>query len=488
MPKSLSDKYLTAIFWAFADKVGTGGFNFLINIVLARLLVPEDFGLIAMVMIFYEIAYTFVESGFTEALVREKEISEADKSTTFIFNFIAALVLYAILFFAAPLIARFFEHEILIGIIRILGLNLIIESFAIIQGAILIQQIDFKTLAKTRLAAILISATVAIFMALKGFGVWSIVAKYGLSSLVTVIVLTLITRWRPTPHFSRESFNRLFGFGSKIFLRAMIDKFFLHIYNLIIGKYFAAAMLGFYSQAAQLKNTVILTLFQTVHKVTYPVLAKLQDDVTRLKDGYRKVLKMNSFVIFPIMVTMVVLAKPIIVTLIGLKWLPAVPFLQLLCLASLTHHFIQININMLLVVGRPDLSLKLEIVHKVAITIAILIGIQYGIYGLVISQVVSAYIGMFINSLYSKKLLNYSLLEQVTDVLPSLVFTAIMGGALLLMGHFLPYTGRLQLAISLPLAAGIYLGLHFLSNSEEIRLISQIIIPKTMKLMKFSRP
>jgi O-antigen/teichoic acid export membrane protein len=487
MPKSLSDKYLTAIFWAFADKLGTGGFNFLITIILARLLVPEDFGLIAMVMIFYEIAYTFVESGFTDALVREKEISEADKSTTFVFNFISALVLYAILFCSAPFIARFFEHDILTGIIRILGLNLIIESFSIIQGAMLIQRIDFKTLAKTRLAAIFISAIFAIILALKGFGVWSIVVKYGVSSLVSTIALTLITHWKPRIHFSRESFNRLFGFGSKIFLRAMIDKIYLHIYNLIIGKYFSASMLGFYSQAAHLKNTVILTLFQTVHKVTYPVLAKLQDDFTRLKDGYRKVLKMNSFVIFPIMVIMVVLAKPIIVTLIGLKWLPAVPFLQLLCLASLPHHFTQTNINMLLVVGRPDLSLKLEIVQKVVITIGISIGILFGIYGLVISQVVSAYIGMVINSLYSKKLLDYGLLEQVSDVLPSLFFTAIMAGVLLLMGQLLPYTGLMQLATSLPVALGLYLGLHFFTNSEEMKFVSKTIIPQTLKLLKLSR-
>jgi O-antigen/teichoic acid export membrane protein len=486
MQASLREKYLTGIFWAFADKAGTGGLNFIVTIILARLLSPEDFGLIAMVMIFYEISYTFVESGFTEALVREKEISEADKSTTFIFNIAAALTLYALLFFSAPWIARYFDQDILTMIIRIMGLNLIIESFAIIQGAVLLQRIDFRTLALTRLMAIVISSIFAIPLALHDFGVWSIVVKYGVSSLVSTIFLITLARWKPVTTFKRESFNRLFGFGSKIFFRALIDKFYLHVYNLIIGKYFAASTLGFYSQAAQIKNTVLLTTFQTVHRVTYPVLAKLQDDPVRLKAGYRIVLRMNSFVIFPMMIMMVVLAKPFIITLIGLKWLPALPFLQLLCLASLFHHFTQININILLVKGRPDLSLKLEIIQKVVITIAIVTGIQFGIYGLVISQIICAYLGVMLYSWYSKRILDYGLPEQLYDVLISLLFAAIMGGVIFLTGRLFSYNALLQLATGIPLALVLYVGLHYLSNTPEMQLVTRTILPQTRKILKFS--
>lgn len=487
MQKSLGDKYLTAVFWAYADKFGTGGFNFLVTIVLARLLVPEDFGLIAMVMIFYEISHTFVESGFTEALVRKQELTEEDKSTTFVFNFFVGLFLYGVLFFSAPFIAGFFNEPVLTLVVRLLGLNLIIESFAIIHGAVLLHEINFKALAQTRLAGIVISSLVAIGMAFHGYGVWSIVVKYNVASIVTTMVLMFMTKWKLSIRFSRDSFQQLFGFGSKIFFRALIDKFYRHIYNFIIGKYFTASMLGFYSQANQLKNTVILILFQTVHNVTYPVLSKLQDDYIRLKDSYRKLLKMNSFVIFPVLIVLIVLGKPIIVTLIGTKWLEAVPFFKLVCLATFTHHMIQINLNMLLIVNRPDLGLRLEIIQKLVITVAIVIGLQFGIYGLVISQVISSYIGLIVNTMYSKKLLNYGLLEQLNDALPSLAFALITGGFLFLMDQFLPYTGLLQLIISLPVAIFMYIGLHVMTHSEEMQLVSEIIIPKTLKLLRLSR-
>ncbi|TNE57480.1 MAG: lipopolysaccharide biosynthesis protein, partial [Bacteroidetes bacterium] len=415
MSKSLSERSLSAIVWVLLDKLGGSVMNFVVTVLLARLLLPEDFGLVAMVMVFFELSSVFVESGFSAALIREKEITEIDKSTTFIFNFVASLVLYTVLFFGAPAISAFFDQPALTPIVRVMGLSLIIGTFSIVQRSVLTQQINFKTQTKVRFFAVAVSGLCAVLMALNGGGVWSLVVRFGVMYLMETVFLWLLTRWTPSLLFSKASFRRLFGFGSKILAAALLDKFFVHVYKLLIGKFFAAATLGFYTQASTFSNMVINTLFRTVQNVTYPVLAKLQDDVEKLKNGYRKILKLSSFIIIPAMVVLGVLAEPVIVTLVGEKWLPSVPMLQLLCLSGLTYHFSSINLNMLLVLGRSDLSLKLEVIKKINIALAIIIGLQFGFYGLIIGEVVTSYVNLIINAYYSKKFLGYALKDQILD-------------------------------------------------------------------------
>ncbi|MCB0623988.1 MAG: lipopolysaccharide biosynthesis protein, partial [Saprospiraceae bacterium] len=422
------------------------------------------------------------ESGFSAALVREKNITEIDKSTTFIFNFISSIILYVLLFFAAPAIAAFFEEEALTWIVRVMGLNLIINSLAIIQRATLTQQIDFKTQTKVRFVAVIGSGIVGVIMAFYGFGVWSLVAKIGVMAVMDSLFLWILNPWMPSWRFSMESFRRLFGFGSKILLSSLIDKFFQHVVNLLIGKFFAAALLGFFTQANNFVNMVKNNLFQTIQKVSYPVLAKLQDDRSKLKEGYRQIIKLSSFVIIPGMVLLGVLAKPALVALVGEKWLPSAPFVQLLCVAGVTYHFNAINLNMLLVLGRSDLTLKLEIVKKAVIVLAIAIGLPYGIYGLVIGQVVSQYIALFINSYYSDKFLDYSLTEQVLDILPSLIISLLAGGLVLTLSKQMPGAALLILLVGSAAGSICYLGFHLLARTEEMSIIRTIIIPKTRLL------
>ena len=482
MSGSLKDQSIAALIWVFLDKVGSSTVNFIVTIILARLLTPEDFGLVAMVLIFFELSYSFVESGFSAALVREKNITEIDKSTTFIFNFISSIILYVLLFFAAPAIAAFFEEEALTWIVRVMGLNLIINSLAIIQRATLTQQIDFKTQTKVRFVAVIGSGIVGVIMAFYGFGVWSLVAKIGVMAVMDSLFLWILNPWMPSWRFSMESFRRLFGFGSKILLSSLIDKFFQHVVNLLIGKFFAAALLGFFTQANNFVNMVKNNLFQTIQKVSYPVLAKLQDDRSKLKEGYRQIIKLSSFVIIPDMVLLGVLAKPALVALVGEKWLPSAPFVQLLCVAGVTYHFNAINLNMLLVLGRSDLTLKLEIVKKAVIVLAIAIGLPYGIYGLVIGQVVSQYIALFINSYYSDKFLDYSLTEQVLDILPSLIISLLAGGLVLTLSKQMPGAALLILLVGSAAGSICYLGFHLLARTEEMSIIRTIIIPKTRLL------
>lgn len=296
MSKSLTEQSFSAVIWVVADKIGGSSLNFIVTIILARLLTPEDFGLVAMVMVFFAVSSAFVESGFSSALIREKSISEVDKSTTFVFNLVMSVLLYIVLFLAAPRIAAFFNQEELLWIVRVMGLNLIINAFAIIQRATLTQQINFKTQTKVRLLAVIISGGAGIALALKGYGVWSLVAKIGLMGLFNTLFLWIANPWKLSLHFDPAAFRRLFNFGYKILLAGLLDRIYQQIYNLLIGRFFSAATLGYYNQAYTFSNMTINTVFRSVERIIYPVLAKLKDHQGKLRDGYRKIIKLSSFI------------------------------------------------------------------------------------------------------------------------------------------------------------------------------------------------
>ncbi len=481
---SLTDRSITAFFWVLVDKLGSSSANFVVAIVLARLLTPEDFGLLAVIMIFFELSNTFIQSGFSYALIREKEISEIDKSTTFVFNFVTAVFFYIILFLAAPAIAGFFRQDILAPIIRVMGLNLIISSAGIIQHTILTQRIDFKTQAKVRFGAVIASGAIAIAMAFYGFGVWSLVARIGIMELISVILLWVANPWKISMRFSLQSFRKLFGFGSKLLAEALIDKFFRHIVQVLIGRFFTLGILGFYTHANNFVNMAANTFQQSIQRVTYPVLAKLQDDRVKLKEAYRQIIVMSSFIIIPIMVMMGVLAKPILLTLTGDQWLDAVPYLQLLCLAGATYHINSVNLDLLLVLGRVDLSLRLEVIKKI-ITLAAIVagGFWFGVFGLVIGQVLSNYIALGINTWYTDHYLGYPLMAQLRDVLPSLVFSGFMGLIVVMMQHYITAADITYLFVGTGFGVLFYLGGHYLARTEEMRLLRMVFIPKALRII-----
>lgn len=482
MSESIRDKSISGFIWLFIDKAGASVINLVVTVLLARLLTPEDFGLVAMVMVFFEISSAFINSGFSFALIRQKSISDEDKSTTFIFNLVVACILYAILFLSAPAIANFFGEVILIWIVRIMGLNLIINSLGIIQQAVLTHKIDFKTQTRIRIVAVSISSAIAIGMAFSGFGVWSLVAKLMLMEGLTSLLLWIYHPWKILLKFSRQSFKRLFGFGSNLLAEAIIHKVFQNILQVIIGRFFTASTLGYYSQANYLTNVPANNFQQIIQKVTYPVLSKLQDDKMKLKRGYREIMLLSSFIIIPIMVIIGVMANPIIVSFLGEKWEPSTPFLQLLCLGGITYHFNSINLDLLLVLGRADLCLRVEIVKKVITAIAIIIGIQFGIYGLVLGYVVSHYLALIINTYYSDKFLSYGLTEQLSDIGKTILISAIMGILVYVFSAYGPVLPNIwKVIIAVILAISIYLGCHFLLKSEEIKLIHKMVIPRTYK-------
>jgi O-antigen/teichoic acid export membrane protein len=481
MTKSLKDKSLSAFLWVLIDKLGGSTANFIITIILARLLMPEDFGLVAMVLVFFEISTTFIESGFGLALIREKNISDEDKSTTLIFNIAVSVICYAVLFVAAPYIAEFFEQPDLIAILRVLGINLIIGSFGIVQQAVLSQRIDFKMQTKTRLIAVVISGICAIALASSGFRVWSLVARLMVMELFRVILLWWCDPWKPILQFSKRSFKKLFGFGSILLAEALIDKVFRHLIQILIGKFYSATTLGFFTQANNFCNMAAGNFLQAIQKVTYPVLAKLQDDRGRLKESYRQIIAMSSFFIVPVMVLMGVLAEPLVVTLAGEKWLPSVAFLQLLCIGGAVWHVNSINLDILLVLGRVDLSLRLEIIKKVITAVAIIIGMQFGIYGMVAGQVVSVFISLFINTWYTDKLLHYPLGAQAKDVATTVGFSALAGAAVFFLQANLDMPLGYKLIIGGTVGMMIYTLLHWLVKTKEMQFVESFIVPKAIQ-------
>lgn len=483
MADSLKDKSVTAFLWVLVDKIGGSVANFIVTIILARLLMPEDFGLVAMVMVFFEISSSFIQSGFGFALVREKEISEIDKSTTFIFNLVTACIFYILLFLAAPAIGSFFNQNLLSGIVRVMGLNLIIGSFSIVQVAVLTQKIDFKTQTKVRLLAVIVSGAGAIVMAVNGYGVWSLVARLGIMELMSALLLWIVNPWKPAFQFSMQSFRKLFGFGSKILAEAVIDKFFRNMLQLLMGKFYSSTALGFFAQANNFCNMAANNFTQVIQKVTYPVLAKLKEDRAKLKDGYRQIITMSSFGIVPVMVLMGVLAEPLIVTFVGEKWLESVRFLQMLCVAGAVYHFNSINLDMLLVLGRVDLSLKLEVIKKIIYAVSIIIGMQFGIYGMVTGQVIATYIALFINTWYSDLFLGYSLSEQIKDVAPSVGFSLLTGAVVVILQRSMEVPGFFQLLFGCGVGVILYLGLHYIARTKELALLKSFVTSGTLRFI-----
>lgn len=464
-------------FWVTIERFGQQLLAGITFIVLARLLTPEDFGLIGMLMIFLAISESIVESGMGQALIREKEITPQDRATVFWLNLLMSLVFFGILYVSAPWIAGFYEQAELTDLIRFMGLGIIFNGMAIIQRSELTQQMQFKKQAYAQLPALFISGASAIVLAFLGYGVWALAVQFILTSFLSSSILWFLSPVKILFTWNKESFLRLFGFGYKLLLAGLLNTTYQHIYKLIIGKVFLTATLGFYTQAQKLQQLASQTLIGVIQKVTYPLLSKAGDEPARLKRGYRQVIQSSSFIIFPPMLLLLIFAEPIMYYVLGPQWLPAAPFLQLLCLSGMLFHLHSINLNLLKVLGRSDLFLKLEVIKKINITIAIVIGLQYGIYGLLIGQVVSSYIALIINTYYTAKFLDYSLLEQGEDVLKIFVLSIPMLLISMLISYLLPVSSLAVLLCYLLLAGSIYLITNLLYRTEVTRTALNFLEP-----------
>lgn len=425
-------------------------------------------------MVFLAISQVFIDSGFSTALIQKKDRTEIDYATVFYFNVVLGIILYLLLFAGAPLISRFYDQPQLIRIARIWGINVIFISLAVVQRAKLTIQVDFKTQAKASFLAVMLSGTVGIILAYKGYGVWALVIQTLLNNGLNTLLLWIYTRWVPLRQFSTKSFTRLFGFGSKLLGAGILDTLYKNIYPLIIGKLFNAAELGYYTRADQFCQLPSSNVTGIIQRVTFPVLCELQEDREKLKQVYRKFIQMTALLIFPLMLGLAAISVPAIRLILTDKWLPSAFMLQLLCLSGMLYPVHALNLNLLNVKGRSDLFLRLEIVKKGIITIAILLTFREGVIALIVGQVVTSYITLFINTYYTKKIIDYGMLDQLKD-LSKIFFLSVFTAVFMWGITLLPYSDILKLIFCVAAGSSIYLGLALWFNIGHIREIGQII-------------
>lgn len=426
MRNSLKAKTVKGVTWSLIDNIANSGITFLVGLVLARLLTPAEYGILAMVTIFIAISNSIIDCGFSSALVRKVEVKSIDLNTVFYFNLVISLILYFILFISAPYLSIFFKEPLLTSITRVLGVVLLINAFAIIQRTIFVRKVDFKTQTKISFISSISSGGVGIGMALAGYGAWSIVGQQILRQLLNTVLLWIYGKWYPIWEFSKKSFQELFSFGSKILLSGLIDAIYQNIFYFIIGRFYSSASLGQYTRATQFSSIFSSNLSSVVQRVSYPVLSSIQDDTFRLKQAYRKIIQSTMLVAFICMLGLAAVAKPLIIILIGEKWLPAAYYLQILCFSSMLYPLQAINLNILQVKGRSDLFLKLEIIKKCIAIIPIMLGIFIGIEYMLWCWVLTSVISLFLNSYYSASLINYSTIEQIKDILPSFLTSSLV--------------------------------------------------------------
>jgi teichuronic acid exporter len=425
---------INATFWSLLDAIGVRLVQFVIGIVLARLLLPEQFGLIGMLTIFMAVSQTFLSSGFGSALIQKKEVARADASSVFYYNVVVSLALAGVLCLTAPWIAAFYRQPLLTQLTQAMSLVIVINSFVVVQTAMLIRNVDFKTQTKINLIAGTCSGLIGVAMAYRGFGVWSLVAQQVSEALFRAALFWLFNRWRPALVFSFRSLHQMFTFGSRVLASALLDQVFSKIYYVIIGRLFSVATLGFYTRASSLVDLPSVTLTSIVTRVSFPVFSSIQTENERLTRGLRRALTMLVFVNSPLMIGLAVVAKPLVQVLLTERWLPSVPYIQLLCIVGLLLPLQTLNLNVITAIGRSDLVLRLELIKKALLVLIMVIVWRWGIMALIWGYIGVSCLGYLFNSYYTGRILGYNALKQMRDIAVYFMFSAVVGTAVYLLG------------------------------------------------------
>jgi len=424
---ALTDKTLSGFVWAFSERFGVQLVQMGIFIILARILAPEAFGLMGMLAVFIAISQSLTDSGFSQALIQKKDADKVDYSSVFFINLVVSIAIYGILYASAPLIASFYGETILVNLIRALGLKFIIASFSIVQIAKLTKEVEFKKLLIAKLPSTILGGILGVTAAYWGFGVWSLIIQQLTDAAAYSVQVWIHSQWRPVWVFDWERIKKLFDFGGRMMASGIINTIFQNIYEIVIGRFFSAAQVGFYTQANKIRNLPVQNISSALSRVTFPVLSEIQDDDVRLKRAYKKIIRQVVLVIAPIMVGAVVIAEPLFRSMLTEKWLPAVPYFQWLCVTGFFYPLNSYNLNILKVKGRSDLYLKLEVVKKVILAVAIAIAVNFSVLALVIANAITAILFFFVNSYYSGLFIDYGIGEQIKDI-QHIVAISVFGG------------------------------------------------------------
>lgn len=472
---TLAKRTTIGIFWNFSEQLSKRGIGILVTLLLARFLTPADYGLVGMMAVFLAVASQIMESGFKQAIIRKANATQEDFNTAFYANLVLGIFSYLLLFGLAPLISAFYNEPRLTILIRVVGVTILINAFQIVQGAILSRDIRFKAQLQATVPASIISGMIAVIMAFAGFGVWSLIVQMIVSSLLLTIFLLSMNIWRPTLKISRSSLNEMFGFGSKLFFSGLLDTVYVNMYVIVIAKIFTTTIAGQYFFSKRIKDLVINQLVTSIQTVTFPALATLQQDDAALKLGYRKIIRVTTFLLFPAMALLAAMAKPLFVVFLNEQWLPAVPYLQLMCIAGLMTPLHSINLNILQVKGRSDLFLYLEIIKKILGVFILYASIQFGVIGMLFGQIVGSVISYLPNSYFSGKMIDYPAREQIVDFFPNLLLSAIIATAVYFCVELLVMPPLVKLFIFCPLAVAAYIAASLILKLKAIYIVEQII-------------
>ena len=475
MPEeSLKNKTVKGVVWSSVERFSFQGVQFLVMLVIARMLDPKDFGLVGMLAIFLAVAQSLIDSGFSQALIRKQNRTEVDNSTVFYFNIVISAVLYLILYAIAPCVSDFYNEPQLCSLMRVLCLIVIINSFAVVQRAIYTASINFKTQAKASFIAALTSGLVGVWMAYNGYGVWTLVWQQLLNAGINTLLLWIYSNWYPRWVYSWKSFRELFAFGSKLLASGLLDTLYTNIYLLVIGKIFNAASLGFYTQADRFTKLPSSNITGILQRVTYPVLCSIQDDDERLREDYRRLLRLSAFIIFPMMCLLAGVAYPLVELLIGEKWRFAATLIIPLSFTMMWWPIHAINLNLLQVKGRSDLFLRLEIIKKIIGVTVLVLSIPFGLLFMCYAGIATSIICLVINTYYTGKLIQVGFIMQMKDLLGTLVASMLI----FVVAYFLSFVSDniiIQLLLAVLISSVLFVSTVYLLKFKEVDYVKSIL-------------
>lgn len=474
MAENLKHKTKKGIYWTFFNSFCNNGLSFIVGVIMARLLSPSDYGITALPAVFIVVANVFITGGFDSAMIRKKELTEADLSTAFIYSASVGLFAYFLIFIGAPWIAAFFKEPILTPLVRVTALTFLWSPLATPQTILLNRRLDFKTQARIAIVTKIIGASIGITMAYVGYGLWALVIMSVVSSFLQFIQMWIAVKWKPSLKWSKDSFRYLWGFGNKLMFSRLLDVVYQNITPIFVGKYYSTSELGIYNRAHGYAQLPSQQGTYVIQQVTFPVLSKMQDDEEALARNYRKMLKVSAFVIFPVMTLLAALAKPLIIILVTEKWIESVIYLQLLCFSMMWWPIHSINLNLLQVKGRSDLFLKLEFWKKgIGLTIMALT-LPVGLVYFVAAGILNSFITLIINTYYTGKLINVGFLKQMKDVFPT-YFLSLVAFVLAFGVVHLFDNNWAQLIVGGLAGAGFYLGGAVLFKMPELQDVRYMI-------------
>lgn len=465
--QSLKHKAVSGVLWRIGEQGANQLVSLVISIILARLIMPDQFGMVAMLAVFTAVAGVFIDSGFSSALIRKNDRTQEDCSTVYWFNIVVAVVCYVLLFICAPLVARFYDMPELASILRVTSLGLVIGSLTGVQRTLLSAEMNFKALTKFNVLGVVVSGVVGVTLAYFDFKVWALVFQSLTSTLVGSVCVWFKVKWRPSMVFSKESFREFFGFGSKLLGSRLLDTVYVNLYSIIIGKVYRSADLAFYNRASALTQMTSAMPTGILQSVTYPTLCKLQHSDEALKNGYRRTLRLAAFVIFPLCLGLGAVAYPLINVLYTEKWIYAASLLSIIVFSLMWYPIHAINLNYLVVKGRSDLFLRLEIIKKIQGVIMLCVTVPMGLEAMCYGNVVTSLVSLVWNTHYNGKFLGMGIIAQMRDLFPILLLSGVMFAAARITANAIG-TDLVALACSIAIGAIVYIGGAFLFRFPEL--------------------